>query len=689
MKQKPQRKILLLEDCIEDREIYQRYLNADSEHSYIFLSADTTETAIDFCLTWQPDCILLSNFLSDGNSLNFLKNLKDKTGIFPVIMLAKVGNESVAVQALKKGAQDYLIKPDITQEKLLFAVNNAISEIDQQRQLMERYQQRQVNVVIIEDNIQNHEIYQHYLQQDTQYTYTFLPVQALQEALTLCQTKQADCMLLNHWLPEVDGLKILENLKDKIGQINFPVIMITGQGNETVAIQAMKSGVQEYLAETELTPATLIDAIHTALEKADTQRQLQEQRIALQKLVEQVEERNLTLSRVNQELEQALHTKDEFLATMSHELRTPLNAILGLSEVLQEELYGPLNLKQHKCLGTIRDSGNHLLNLINDILDLTRIGSGQLQLKVKNVSVETICQESLHQIQFSIKNKRLKFSATYDPKVTQLAADDYRLRQILVNLLSNAVKFTPEGNEIGLEVIGDETQKQIYFTVWDTGIGIAQEQIKRLFKPFVQLDSRLSREYEGTGLGLCLVRHLTEMHGGEISVKSELGKGSRFTVSFPWEPSSYQFHFDQPVSVSSTSSPATILLAEDSPASVELIFDYLIAKGYQVFIAHEGSEAIEKTKLLRPDIILMDIQMAGMNGLEATRHIRGDPQLKNIPIIALTALTMPGDKELCLAAGVDEYMSKPVNMKQLVETIEILLKTSIPKCSKYGTKCSI
>jgi CheY-like chemotaxis protein len=394
------------------------------------------------------------------------------------------------------------------------------------------------------------------------------------------------------------------------------------------------------------------------------------------------------LSAANAELARAARLKDEFLASMSHELRTPLNAVLGLSEALQEQLYGPLNERQHKSLRSIEKSGRHLLALINDILDVSKIEAGKLGLEIGPVSVELVCQASLGLIKQAAQKKRLKVSSSFDSAVEIVQADQRRLKQILVNLLSNAVKFTPEGGAISLEVVGDVEREVVHFTVWDTGIGISPEEMGRLFQPFVQLDSSLSRQYTGTGLGLALVRRLTELHGGGVSVKSKIGKGSRFTVSLPWQAPAVSVEpvgepelaeAGTPLAVAAAQRPGAewplILLAEDNEDSIATLSDYLLAKGYRVVVTREGAEAIQRAKEERPDLILMDIQMAGMDGLEATRRLRADAaqSVATVPIIALTALAMPGDRERCLAAGVNEYLSKPVSLKGLVKVIEVQL----------------
>ncbi len=251
-------------------------------------------------------------------------------------------------------------------------------------------------------------------------------------------------------------------------------------------------------------------------------------------LARRVAERTAELSAANAELVKAVRLKDEFLANVSHELRTPLNAILGLSQILCEQAFGPLNDRQLGSLRTIHESGQRLLGIINHILDLSKIEAGKVQLYFAPVVVESLCMASLDSIRQEADGKGLNVSLAMDSHVTTLQADERYLKQILLNLLDNAVKFTQPGGAIGLEVGSDEERQLVCFTVWDTGIGIAAKNMDQLFQPFVQLDGSLSRQYGGTGLGLSLAHRLARLHDGSITVESTLGQGSRFTVSLPW-----------------------------------------------------------------------------------------------------------------------------------------------------------
>ncbi|NET52002.1 MAG: response regulator, partial [Merismopedia sp. SIO2A8] len=404
------------------------------------------------------------------------------------------------------------------------------------------------------------------------------------------------------------------------------------------------------------------------------------------------------LQRTNAELARATRLKDEFLANMSHELRTPLNAILGMTEGLQEQVFGPITPKQLQALQLIDRSGNHLLDLINDILDIAKIESGHIELDIRSTSLAALCKSCLS----FVKQQALKKSIQLDIKapltLPELPIDERRIRQVLINLLNNAVKFTADGGSITLEVnypvcplharphqiASHPVTTYVRIAVTDTGIGLTPDHISKLFQPFIQIDSALNRQYNGTGLGLALVKRITELHQGYVDVTSEFGVGSCFMVFLPYEDAIAGIatpSVHQPVSVDTLTSPSPsaetdipplILLAEDNEANISTMSSYLKAKGYRIIVAKNGQEAIDLTESKTPDLILMDVQMPLMDGLEATRHIR-EVLCSNVPIIALTALAMESDRDRCLATGADEYLSKPVRLKHLTATIQRLL----------------
>jgi len=410
----------------------------------------------------------------------------------------------------------------------------------------------------------------------------------------------------------------------------------------------------------------------------------------VERRTQELQTKNFQLFTANAELERATRLKDEFLATMSHELRTPLNAILGLTEGLQTHVFGEVTDRQMSALQTIEQSGYHLLELINDILDIAKMESGHLQLQCQNTLVAPLCQASLAFIQQQAQAKHIQVETKLPSNLPELWVDERRIRQVLINLLSNAVKFTPEGGRITLEVLllphskaGTEAKKFLQIAITDTGIGIAPDHIPLLFQPFIQIDSSLNRKYEGTGLGLVLVKRIVELHGGKVGLRSKVGVGSCFMIDLPYidTVSSPVKSTISPSTVTSLEEPKhaaipLILLAEDNPDNVATLSSYLMAKGYQVLPAKNGEEAIALIQSNQPDLILMDIQMPKMDGLEAIRAIRHELNLTSLPIIAITALAMEKDRDRCLTAGANVSLTKPIKLKHLNELITTLLEHS-------------
>lgn len=427
-------------------------------------------------------------------------------------------------------------------------------------------------------------------------------------------------------------------------------------------------------------PLQIVVAHENITERKLAEEELTKLNLALE---ERVHQRTAELQLANAELEQANRAKDEFLANMSHELRTPLNGILGFSETLLEEVHGPLTNRQQSAVDHIRTSGEHLLELINDILDVSKIGSGNFKLYIEDHLVNDICRSSMSLVAQLANQKQITMEYLPSPISPIIRADDKRLKQVLVNLLYNAVKFTPDHGHVKLEVQADAENNLIKFSVSDTGIGIASEDQPKLFKPFVQLDTSLSRNYEGTGLGLSLVKKLVELHGGSVELYSEPGKGSRFDCILPWNletPKISLPHMENeevPAYIGGGTWHKKILLAEDNEANVIVTKEFLEYSGYDVTVARDGHAVVEQAMQDIPDIILMDVQIPNANGLDAARRLRSDPRFDSVPIIALTAFAMPGDRERCLAAGMDEYLSKPVTLKTLQQMIERFLERQI------------
>lgn len=402
--------------------------------------------------------------------------------------------------------------------------------------------------------------------------------------------------------------------------------------------------------------------------------------IILRDITEQ-EKIKAELASKNLELARANRLKSEFLANMSHELRTPMTSILGFSSLLEQQVYGELNDRQQLYVNQIHQSGEHLLGLINEVLDLSKVEAGQMDLHVTPISVSALCDDVLRMVATQTEMKNLNIHRQVDTDLPVLMADEMRVRQMLLNLLSNAIKFTPKGRSIGLTV--EQQDEYLDFTVSDEGIGIAQEHLSSLFQPFQQLDSALSKQYEGTGLGLALTQKLARLHGGDISVQSQKDQGAQFTIHLPLDCRTVtqhdkQYALPEEAAVTPADELPTlpdgvaageVLIVEDNPINALLLEHMLSYWGYQVSHCSTGPEALDWLANNQPVLILMDVQLPEMDGLEVTRRIREQEDWQGIPIVATTALARSRDRDLCLEVGMQDYISKPINSAELVSIL--------------------
>lgn len=395
--------------------------------------------------------------------------------------------------------------------------------------------------------------------------------------------------------------------------------------------------------------------------------------------IQSLQQRCQQLETINQELERTNQLKNQFLANTSHEIRTPLSSITGFTHLLLAQGYDPSKERHQEYLSIIQSSSKHLLSLINDILDLSKIEANQLEIQWEKVDLQTLCHNVLILVKEKAANKGLKLSLELDPNVNTLLADSLRLKQMLLNLLFNALKFTTNGT-VGLQVKSNNSW--IYFTVWDTGTGISKKHQAELFQPYFQIPNSVVSQNEGTGLGLVVTRKLAELHGGRVEVESELGGGSRFTIVLPLRQEEGESgelgevegvgedakgeDRSRPFQLVSINNHSTnILLVEDDSHNAQLMQVYLERLGYQVKLANNSEQMWKILDQQKPAVILLDIKLPTENGLAIVQQLREHEQYRSIPIIVQTAMAMKGDREICLAAGVNEYISKPIDLPLL------------------------
>ncbi|MDJ0617547.1 MAG: hybrid histidine kinase/response regulator HrmK [Calothrix sp. MO_192.B10] len=427
---------------------------------------------------------------------------------------------------------------------------------------------------------------------------------------------------------------------------------------------------------TQLIPRLIKDAVQQCAQALEQLTQIQ----SLQQSCQHLE-------KFNQELERTNQLKNQFLANTSHEIRTPLSSILGFTQLLLAKGYDPTQERHQEYLNIILSSGKHLLALINDILDLSKIEADQLEVQWEKVNVPELCGNVLALVKEKASNKGLKLRQEIDDNVTTLVADPLRLKQMLLNLLFNALKFTSSGS-VGLKV--QLNGSFMNFTVWDTGTGIPKELQSQLFQPYCQIANAVANRGEGTGLGLVVTKQLAEIHGGWIEVESDVDRGSQFTIALPLIPAAALEQLPELTSQEETEqdkqaidgsvflSPASadILLLEDDLPNAQMIQTYLENDGYRVTLVKSAAEVWQVLTQIRPAVILMDIQLPDSNGLELVQQLRQHQQYREIPLIAQTAMAMKGDRETCLSAGVNEYISKPIDLSLLAKMIA---KYSIPE----------
>ena len=494
-----------------------------------------------------------------------------------------------------------------------------------------------------------------------------------QQAIELSATERPDVILLDVMMPGMDGIETCRRLKADEELRSIPVIMVSAMHCEKDVVRGLDAGAQDYIGKPysfAMVAARVRSAVRTKTDH-DT-----------------IEELNRQLDSARKQAEAASLSKSEFLANMSHEIRTPMTAILGFTEnLLDTDLTQAQRLS---AIATVRRNGEHLLTIINDILDLSKIEAGKLEVERIDCHICETIADVASLMQVRADEKHLLFKVNYVGRVPQkIQTDPTRLRQILINLIGNAIKFTSVGSvRLVVQLLAEGDTSLMQFDVIDTGIGMSREQQTRLFRPFCQADTSTTRKFGGTGLGLTITKRLSQMLGGSIRiVESRENIGTCFRVTIATGSLDGIAMIDDPTVAMTISTEPTVsesaipqsplqgyrvLLAEDGPDNQRLISFVVRKAGAEVIVVENGKLAAEAALEQRSkgepfDAILMDMQMPVLDGYDATRLLRSE--CYDGIIIALTAHAMAGDRKKCIDAGCDEYAAKPIDRVELVKLI--------------------
>lgn len=476
-----------------------------------------------------------------------------------------------------------------------------------------------------------------------------------EEALKLSLREEYALVILDVQMPGMNGYETLEMMRQRKKTRYLPVIFVSAiHQSDLHIIKGIETGAVDFIPKP-IIPDILKGKVRIFLD-------LYLQRKKLDDLLLQMEDANLNLKVEKLKAEEATRIKSMFLANMSHEIRTPLNGVIGLSKLLQKT---NLDKDQRELIDIITNSGGSLLQIINDILDFSKIESGLIQFENINFNLHELINNVFQLLKFKAEEKGIDFTYQISTDLPEtLNGDPLRINQILMNLVNNAIKFTHDGKvhiEVNLLDRSEQTVR-LFFKVSDTGIGISDSGKLLLFKEFSQSDLSISRKYGGSGLGLAISKNLVTLMHGEIGVESELGKGSDFWFRLPLKEA-VEFHKTVDEPSNHLPKNVSILLAEDNPINQKVAKLTLKHLGYECDVAVDGQEAYQKHELNKYDLILMDMRMPEVDGLQATQLIREMEVAKTINspayIVALTANALADDKLNCFSAGMNDFLVKP------------------------------
>ncbi len=663
------RLIAIVDDCPEDRAAIRRDLAQDPA-GYRFAEHESGDAAVEACLADPPDCVLLDFHLGEADGLEVLERLTGGTGVAPfaVVMLTGRGSEAVAVRALKRGALDYLAKGGESTDGLREVVAGALARFagrpDLERQQAERERSHRAEVeatpgrerlvVVVDDCAEDRLAARRALSRGRP-AYRVLEEGTAAEGLALCRSAGIDCLLLDYSLPDADGLEFLDELTGGSGIAPFPIIMLTGRGDEDVAVHALKRGAMDYLVKGRSSPEALRDAVGQAVDRMAARRAREEQRRLLEHLESEARLRA-------DQLAEADRRKDEFLAMLAHELRNPLAPIATSLHLLRR--VGPLPEAAVKAIDVASRQVKHLSRMVDDLMEVSRITRGKITFKKETVELGGIVRRAAEAARALIDSRAHELTLAVPERPIHLDADPTRLEQVFTNLLNNAAKYTEPGGRISVEIAKDGGGVAVL--VGDNGIGIDAETLPRVFDLFAQADRSLDRSQGGLGIGLTLVRALAEQHGGSVEARSDgPGSGSMFIVRLPILEGATTAGEAGPA-VAEARSPLKVLVVDDNEDGAEMLAALFRSSGYEAHTAHDGASGLASVREVRPHVVFLDIGLPRMNGYEVARAVVADLGPDAPILAACTGYGGSEDRLRSRDAGFRHHLVKPVDPDELL-----------------------